>query len=51
MCTSLVGGAHEDAPHPVNEEDCTDVDEQKKLGFGLFYLIGIYAIVMLDREY
>jgi hypothetical protein len=35
----------------VNDEDCTEVDEQKKSGFNLFYLIGVYAIVKLEREY
>lgn len=42
---------HEDVSHQVNDEDCTEVDEQKKSGFDLFYLIGIYAIVKIRREY
>jgi hypothetical protein len=44
-------GPREDAPHDVNDEDCTEVDEQKKSGFNLFYLIGISAIVKIVREY
>ncbi len=44
-------GPHEDAPHHVNDADCTEVDEQKKSGLDLFYLRGIYAIVELVREY
>ncbi len=43
-------GPHEDAPHHVNDEDCTEVDEQKKSGFGLFYLTGLNAIVKIVRE-
>jgi hypothetical protein len=43
-------GPH-DARHQVNDEECTEVDEQKKSGLDLFYLIGIYAIVKLVREY
>ena len=44
-------GPHEDAPHHVNNEDCREVDEQKKSGFDLFYLMGIYATVKIGREY
>ena len=44
-------GPHDDAPHQVNDEECTEVDEQKKSGLDLFYLIGIYAIVKIVREY
>lgn len=40
---------HSEAPYHVNDEDCTEVDEQKKSGFDLFYLIGIYAIVKVGR--
>ena len=43
-------GPHEDAPHHSHDADCTEVDEQKKSGFDLFYLIGIYAIVKIGRE-
>jgi hypothetical protein len=42
---------HDDAPQHVHDEDCTEVDEQKKSGFDLFYFIGIYAIVKIVREY
>ncbi len=35
----------------MNDADCTEVDEQKKSGLDLFYLIGIYAIVKVVREY
>ena len=44
-----VGGVHADASHHVNDEDCTEVDEQKKSGLDLFYLMGIYAIVKVVR--
>ncbi len=44
-------GPHEDAPRHVNDEDCREVDEQKKSGFDLFYLGGVYAIVKIAREY
>ena len=42
---------HADAPNQVNDEDCTEVDEEKKSGLDLFYLMGIYAIVKVVREY
>ena len=44
-------GPHEDTPDHVNDEDCTEVDERKKSGLDLFYLIGIYAKVKIVREY
>src|SRR3954469_5389590 len=44
-------GSHEDAPNLVNDEDCTDVDEQKKSGLDLFYFVCVYAIVKTAREY
>ena len=46
---NAVGGSHPDALHQVNEADCTEVDEQKKSGVGLFYFIGSYAIVKVGR--
>ena len=42
---------HADAPHHVHDEECTEVDEPKKSGFCLFYLIGISAIVKVGRAY
>lgn len=44
-------GTHEDVPQQVHDADCTEVDEQTKSGVGLFYLIGIYAIVKIVGEY
>ena len=44
-------GPHDDAPHQVNDEECTEVDEQKKSGLDLFYFGGTYAIVQIGREY
>lgn len=35
----------------MNDEDCIERDEQKKSGFDLFYLIGVYAIVNIVRAY
>ncbi len=43
-------GAHDDARYQGNDEECTEVDEQKKSGLDLFYLGGISAIVKIARE-
>jgi hypothetical protein len=43
-------GRHEDVQYQVNDEDCTEVDEQKKSGLDLFYFGGVYAIVKVVRE-
>ena len=44
-------GPHDDARYQVNDEECTEVDEQKKSGLDLFYFGGISAIVGIGREY